>query len=175
MEKYLLVASCYSNSSLALHRHRMTSWCLLLVACGRHEDWLRLWPKRVLGRCPPKVTLRMGDLDLHLMFGSLGHVYGSLPPDGILIGSVFFAWYIRMPNTQTIERRDMSAEWVWYGQIISSQVLAFSALTLLVWAAGRASGPLRVVGYWCGYLSGARCRLAYCPADATATHCLLLQ
>ena len=24
-------------------------------------------------------------------------------------------------------------------------------------------------------LSGARCRLAYCPADATATHCLLLQ
>ena len=34
---------------------------------------------------------------------------------------------------------------------------------------------LRVVGCWCGYLSGARCRLAYGPADATATHCLLLQ
>jgi len=28
-----------------------------------------------------------------------------------------------------------------------------------------------VVGCWCGYLSGARCRLAYGPADATATHC----
>jgi len=27
-----------------------------------------------------------------------------------------------------------------------------------------------VVGCWCGYLSGARCRLAYGPADATATH-----
>ena len=27
----------------------------------------------------------------------------------------------------------------------------------------------RVVGCWCGYLSGARCRLAYGPADATAT------
>ena len=26
-----------------------------------------------------------------------------------------------------------------------------------------------------GYLSAARCRLAYGPADATATHCLLLQ
>jgi len=26
-----------------------------------------------------------------------------------------------------------------------------------------------------GYMSGARCRLAYGPADATATHCLLLQ
>jgi len=25
------------------------------------------------------------------------------------------------------------------------------------------------------YLSGARCRFAYGPADATATHCLLLQ
>ena len=25
---------------------------------------------------------------------------------------------------------------------------------------------------WHGYLSGARCKLAYGPADATATHCL---
>ena len=32
-----------------------------------------------------------------------------------------------------------------------------------------------VVGCWHGYLSGARCRLAYGPADATASHCLLLQ
>ena len=31
------------------------------------------------------------------------------------------------------------------------------------------------MGCCCGYLSGARCRLAYGPADATATHCLLLQ
>ena len=29
-----------------------------------------------------------------------------------------------------------------------------------------------VVGCWYGYLSGARCRLAYGPADATATDCL---
>ena len=28
---------------------------------------------------------------------------------------------------------------------------------------------------WRGYLSAARCRLAYGPADAIATHCLLLQ
>ena len=27
-----------------------------------------------------------------------------------------------------------------------------------------------MVGCWRGYLSGARCRLAYGPADATATH-----
>ena len=44
------------------------------------------------------------------------------------------------------------------------------------WAAGRASGLKNwVVGCWRGYLSGAMCRFAYGPADATATHCLLLQ
>jgi len=35
-----------------------------------------------------------------------------------------------------------------------------------------------LAGCWCGYLFGARCRLAYGPADATATqlsHYLLLQ
>ena len=54
--------------------------------------------------------------------------------------------------------------------------LCFSALKLLV---GRQEGhpackKTRVVGCWCGCLSGARCRLAYGPADATGTHCLLL-
>ena len=28
------------------------------------------------------------------------------------------------------------------------------------------------MGCWHGYLSGTRCRLAYGPADATATHCV---
>jgi len=28
----------------------------------------------------------------------------------------------------------------------------------------------RVVGWWCGYVSGSRCRFAYGPADTTATH-----
>ena len=47
--------------------------------------------------------------------------------------------------------------------------LLVDALTLLV---GRQEGhpacKNRVVGCWCGCLSGARCRLAYGPADATA-------
>jgi len=30
------------------------------------------------------------------------------------------------------------------------------------------------MGLWRGYLSGARCKLAYSPADANASHCLLL-
>jgi len=59
-------------------------------------------------------------------------------------------------------------------QWLSLQRLAFSALMLFV---GQQEGPVKnwVVGCWHGYLSGARCRLAYGPADATATHCLLLQ
>jgi len=53
---------------------------------------------------------------------------------------------------------------------------AFSALTLLVGQQeGHPACKKQFVGYWHGYLSGARCRLAYGPADATATHCLLLQ
>ena len=46
------------------------------------------------------------------------------------------------------------------------------------WLGGRKGiRPVKnwVVGCSCGYLSGARCRLAYGPVDATATHCLLLQ
>jgi len=61
---------------------------------------------------------------------------------------------------------------------VTAEVLrAFSALTLLV---GRQEGhpackKLECSECWRGYLYGARCRLAYRPADATATHCLLLQ
>jgi len=55
-------------------------------------------------------------------------------------------------------------------------VYAFSALTLLV---GRQEGhpacKKQNGGCGRGYLSGAMCRFAYGPADATATHCLLLQ
>ena len=46
------------------------------------------------------------------------------------------------------------------------------------WLGGRKGiRPVKnwVVGCWRGYLSGARCRLACGPADATAAHCLLLQ
>ena len=46
------------------------------------------------------------------------------------------------------------------------------------WLGGRKGiRPVKnwVVRYWHGYLTRARWRLAYGPADATATHCLLLQ
>ena len=55
-------------------------------------------------------------------------------------------------------------------------VRSFSALTLLV---GRQEGHPACKklsgGGWRGYLSGAMGRFAYSPANATATHCLLLQ
>jgi len=56
-------------------------------------------------------------------------------------------------------------------------LFAFSALMLLVgWQEGHlACKKPWVVGCWHGYLSGPRCRLAYGPADAMATRCLLLQ
>jgi len=46
------------------------------------------------------------------------------------------------------------------------------------WLGGRKGiQPVKnwVVGCWHGHLSGARCRLAHGPADATATYCLMLQ
>jgi len=54
--------------------------------------------------------------------------------------------------------------------------IVFSALTLLVLGGRKGIQPVKnwVLGCWHGYLSGARCRLAYGSADATATHCLLL-
>jgi len=60
--------------------------------------------------------------------------------------------------------------------VLLDLITAFSALTLLVGrqeghpACKKLSGEELV---W--YLSGVLCRLAYGPADAIATHCLLLQ
>ena len=57
-------------------------------------------------------------------------------------------------------------------------VYSYTSVLWRCWLGGRKGiRPVKnwVVGYWHGYLSGVRCRLAYGPADATATHCLLLQ
>ena len=60
--------------------------------------------------------------------------------------------------------------------LIAAYEIAFSALTLLVgWQEGYPACKKLMVGCWHDYLSEVRCRLAYGPADATATHCLLLQ
>jgi len=60
----------------------------------------------------------------------------------------------------------------------SSVLVALHSVLWRCWLGGR-KGIRHVknwlVGCWCGYLSGARCRFAFGPAAATATHCLLLQ
>jgi len=57
----------------------------------------------------------------------------------------------------------------------SAWVIAFSAVTLLVGRQGGHPACKKLSGGVLAWLSGARCRLAYGPADATATHCLSLQ
>ena len=62
---------------------------------------------------------------------------------------------------------------------LSQFLQSFSALTLLVgWQEGHLA--CKKIQWWVlaqprRYLPGARCRLAYGSADATATHCLLLR
>ena len=52
---------------------------------------------------------------------------------------------------------------------------SFSALTLLVGQQEGHPACKKLSGGMLAWLSGMRCRLAYSPADATATHYLLLQ
>jgi len=54
--------------------------------------------------------------------------------------------------------------------------IAVFALTLLVGRQEEHPACKKwVVGCWRSYVSGSRCRFAYGPDDATATHYLLLQ
>ena len=62
--------------------------------------------------------------------------------------------------------------------VICLHTLLVPSVLWRCWLGGRKGiWPVKnwAVGCWCGYLSGARCRLAYGPADSTATYCLLLQ
>ena len=74
-----------------------------------------------------------------------------------------------------LHRTECSQDCCVRGHWFISQVM--SALPSVLWRC-RLGGrkdiqPVqnRVVGCWCGCLSGARCRVAYGPADATAAHC----
>jgi len=67
-----------------------------------------------------------------------------------------------------------------YGVLFSRLHIIMPSPSVLwhCWLGGRKGiRPVKnwMVGFWRGYLSMAKCRFAYGPADATATHCLLLQ
>jgi len=87
---------------------------------------------------------------------------------------------------QVTSRRRLSEDsWIHIGFTVmiipyvdSYRAISMPSVLWHCWLGGRKGiWPVKnwAVGCWCGYLSGARCRLAYSPADATATHCLLIQ
>jgi len=64
------------------------------------------------------------------------------------------------------------------GSLITALLWIYWRVLWCCWLGGRKGiRPAKnwVVGCWCGYLSRARCRFVYDPADATATHYLVLQ
>ena len=81
------------------------------------------------------------------------------------------------PETTASMPRASTFRQTWSAPIPHTHCL--HSLSIFPLLAAPPSGGLRlesrVVECWCGCLSGARCRLAYGPADATATHCHLLQ
>ena len=66
------------------------------------------------------------------------------------------------------EQRIMQSVTSLTGYIYKFPLTNFSAIT-------RWCNLAAVLGCWRGYLSGARCRLAYSRSDFTATYCPLLQ
>jgi len=115
------------------------------------------------------------------------HLLPHLNPDWIYLSGIYQLTQV-VPEKRPLNRCSSCLSFFIVMQFGPSRIIgslyfsrivrlrAFSALTLLV---GRQEGhPARKKlsgGFWRGYLSGARCRLAYGPADTTATHCLLLQ
>jgi len=59
--------------------------------------------------------------------------------------------------------------------VVLTHLFAFSALTLLVGQQEGIPACKKLSGGMLARLSGVRCRFAYDLADATASHCLLLQ
>ena len=109
----------------------------------------------------------------------------------------YTAWWRRHMRVNNLPKVDT---WQWNGRDSNPQLFVSRANTLTItsrvfefhyfcntlnvpsmlwrcWLGSRKGiRPVKnwVVGCWHGYLSRARCRLAYGQADATATHCLLL-
>ena len=82
---------------------------------------------------------------------------------------------IFMSNFLRNSRAKIIKNWLTFDRVIQKNM---PSVLWRCWLGGRKGiRPVKnwVVGCWHGYLSGARCRLAYGPADATATHYLLLQ
>ena len=83
-----------------------------------------------------------------------------------------------LPDTTQLEMSKLVGIYGSYSVVTFLEYSELPSVLWRCWLGGRKGiRPVKnwAVGCWHGYLSGARCRLAYGPADATATHCLLLQ
>jgi len=85
-----------------------------------------------------------------------------------------WTWHLNSPRQDHNEQvTGCDKHWaIAYIMLCICTAFAFSALMLLVGWQGIRFVKNWVVGCWRGYLSGAKCRLTYGPADATAPHCL---
>ena len=97
-------------------------------------------------------------------------LYDSKLKHNLYIFCSLYKWITSHCTFSYLIAMDMSLIYFCVYLCTSFLIRAFNALTLLV---GRQEGHPAcknwVVGCWRGYLSGAGCRLAYGPADATAT------
>ena len=144
----LFVAAAYGKVSLWLCKSRENSGIFSPA----------LWPPCLMTVDAPQLNTEIRQKFAH-GFGNIGNK-----------SSIFFGALILLVEWQ------IAASCLHENHFRLTLWFAFSALTLLVgWQEGHPVCKNWVVGCWRGYLSGARCRLAYDPSDATATHCLLLQ
>ena len=122
-------------------------------------------------------------LTLALMYDMHMTCWGAVRYVGLRFNGTFSTnWIISCPQkSQKYIHSQVFRNMRWVaGRASGSKKLSSGVPSVLwrSWLGGRKGiRPVknRVVGYWHGYLSGARCRLAYGSADGTATHCLLLQ
>jgi len=90
----------------------------------------------------------------------------------VSVGNEHWVKYFQIQLLATLDPHCLTSTLIFLDKV---EIVAFSALTLLV---GRQEGHpacKNLSGGMLAWLSGMRCRLAYSPADATATHYLLLQ
>jgi len=125
-----------------------------LALCARHV-------------CPPHIFWP-GDApdSFTLLHGILWSVKWSRNCTRFLTSQMYF---LMSNDIVTTQEAKVQLQHRWWISLLFD--IPFSAFTLLVgWQEGHLASINRVVGCWHGYLPGARCRFAYGPADATATH-----
>ena len=163
-----------SDLSIGWQRVMVVSIIRSVIDVTLHRALLAL--RWVTGIPPQYVTSQLGQLSLASLRGPKLITSSA----GVTSGNVTSAkWQVMLCYS------------IWHVSCHSSEAgckLLYCVTTLCVycalpsvlwrcWLGGRKGiRPVKnwVVGCWHGYLSGARCRLAYGPADATATNCLLL-